>query len=88
MLWNNEIVIISSNFFSIYYKFFLVSLKTGVWEYIESTRDLVRDLERRVRLAKANVENMCTLMAGWCKTPLYKRKEEKKESLLHLEVRS
>ena len=63
-------------------------LHAGAWEYIESTRDLVRDLERRVRLAKANVENMCTLMAGWCKTPLYKRKEEKKESLLHLEVSS
>ena len=44
------------------------------------------DLERRVRLAKANVENMCTLMAGWSKTPLYKRKEDKKESLLNLEV--
>ena len=59
---------------------------TGVWEYIELTRDLVRDLERRVRLAKANVENMCTLMAGWSKTPLYKRKGDKKESLLSLEV--
>ena len=60
---------------------------TGVWEYIESTRDLVRDLERRVRLAKANVDNICTLMAGWSKSPLYKRKEDKKESLLNLEVR-
>ena len=59
---------------------------TGVWEYIEATRDLVRDLERRVRLAKANVDNMCTIMAGWCKTPLYKRKGDKKESLLNLEV--
>ena len=58
----------------------------GVWEYIEATRDLVRDLERRVRLAKANVDNICTIMAGWCKTPLYKRKGDKKESLLNLEV--
>ena len=58
---------------------------TGVWEYIESTRDLVRDLERRVRLAKANVDNMSTLMAGWCKS-LYRRKGDKKESLLNLEV--
>ena len=46
----------------------------------------MRDLERRVRLAKANVENMCTLMAGWSKSPLYKRKGDKKESLLSLEV--
>ena len=46
----------------------------------------MRDLERRVRLAKANVENMCTLMADWSKTPLYKRKEDKHEPLLNLEV--
>ena len=46
----------------------------------------MRELERRVRLAKANVENMCTLMAGWSKSPLYKRKEDKHEPLLHLEV--
>ena len=59
---------------------------TGVWEYIESTRDLVCDLERRVRLAKANVESMCTLMAGWSKSPLYQRKEDKHEPLLKLEV--
>ena len=39
-----------------------------------------------MRLAKANVDNMCTIMAGWCKTPLYKRKGDKKESFLNLEV--
>ena len=65
----------------------IMHIHAGVWEYIESTRDLVRDLERRVRLAKANVDNICTLMAGWSKSPLYKRKEDKKESLLNLEVR-
>ena len=64
----------------------IILLHTGAWEYIESTRDMVRDLERHVRLAKANVENMCTIMAGWSKTPLYKRKGDKKESLLNLEV--
>ena len=63
-----------------------VIVRAGAWEYIESTRDLVRDLERRVRLAKANVDNMCTLMSGWSNTPLYKRKGDKKESLLNLEV--
>ena len=65
---------------------FSPSSTIGVWEYIEATRDLVCDLERRVRLAKSNVDNMCTIMAGWCKTSLYKRKGDKKESLLHLEV--
>ena len=56
------------------------------WEYIESTRDKVCDLERRVRLSKANVESICTIMANWCKVPLYKRKGDKSYSLLNLEV--
>ena len=48
---------------------------------------MVCDLERRVRLAKANVESIVTLMGSWCQTPLYRRKEDKKElSLLNLEV--
>ena len=58
----------------------------GVWEYIESTRDKVRDLERRVRLAKLNVEQMQTIMKGWSQTPLFSRKEDKKDTLLNLEV--
>ena len=44
------------------------------------------DLEQRVRLAKANVELMHTIMAGWSHTPLYQRKEDKKDTLLNLEV--
>lgn len=46
----------------------------------------MRDLERRVRLAKANVEAMSFIMAGWSKVPLYKRKGDKKDSFLNLEV--
>ena len=50
---------------------------------------MVCDLERRVRLAKGNVESIITLMGGWCQSPLYRRREDKKEqSLLNLEVRS
>ena len=60
---------------------------SGAWEYIESTRDIVRDLEKRVRLAKTNVEAMCNIMAKWCESPLYQRKGGKKDSLLNLEVR-
>ncbi|XP_064397591.1 dynein beta chain, ciliary-like isoform X3 [Halichondria panicea] len=59
----------------------------GVWEYIQETRDVVRDLEQRVRLSKANVELMRTIMAGWSQTPLYQRKEDKKDTLLYLEDR-
>jgi dynein heavy chain len=61
---------------------------TGAWEYIEATRNIVCDMERRVRLAKGNVESMVSVMGGWCQTPLYRRREDKKEqSLLNLEVR-
>lgn len=68
---------------------YLCIYNVGVWEYIEATRDMVCDLERRVRLAKGNVESIITLMGGWCQSPLYRRREDKKEqSLLNLEVRS
>ena len=58
----------------------------GVWEYIEATRDMVRDLEKRVRLAKRNVESISNIMSQWATVPLYQRKEDKKGSLLNLEV--
>ena len=61
-------------------------LCSGAWEYIESTRNMVRDLERCVRLAKVNVETAIDIMAKWCQKPLYQRKEDKKDSLLNLEV--
>ena len=64
----------------------IVHVHVGVWEYIESTRDKVRDLEQRVRLAKANVEQMHTIMNGWSQSPLFRRKEDKKDTLLNLEV--
>lgn len=63
-----------------------ISQLVEAWEYIQLTRDRVCDLERRVRLAKANVEAMCTIMMGWSKTPLYRRKGDKKDSFLNLEV--
>ena len=57
----------------------------GVWEYIESIRDQVRDLEERVRKSKVNVESISTIMATWAQQPLYQRK---KDSLLNLEERA
>ena len=61
---------------------------SGAWEYIEATRDVVRDLEHRVQKAKENVTQMQTIMAEWCAAPLYVRKEGKTASLLNLEVRT
>ena len=57
-----------------------------VWRWIECMREKVCDLERRVRLAKSNVEKITAIMAGWSVSPLYQRKEDKKECLLGLEV--
>ena len=46
----------------------------------------MRDLEKRVRLAKDNVEQIITIMAKWSESPMYLRKGDKKDSLLNLEV--
>ena len=48
---------------------------------------MVRDLEMKVRLSKANVEMMSEIMSKWSETPLYQRKVEKKDCLLNLEER-
>ena len=58
-----------------------------MWEYIESARDLVHDLEIRVQKAKDNVEKLQKIMATWSKTSLFERKEGKNESLLNLDDR-
>lgn len=64
------------------YCYYIIS---GAWGYIEPTRDQVCDLERRVRLAKVNVETMHKIMEEWSHTPLYQRKD-KSSSLLNFEV--
>ena len=58
----------------------------GAWEYIETTRNQVCDLEESVRKAKANVETINKIMEEWSQSPLYQRKEDKNSSLLNLEV--
>ena len=57
-----------------------------VWKYIEGTRDMVRDLEHRVKLAKSNVESVKVILSKWSQKPLYQRKDDKKDCLLNLEV--
>lgn len=59
----------------------------GLWEYIEATRDMVRDLEKRVQKAKDNVEQIVKIMATWSKIPLFERKEGKSEPMLNLDDR-
>ncbi|XP_070581054.1 dynein beta chain, ciliary-like isoform X2 [Ptychodera flava] len=59
----------------------------GIWEYIQTTRDKVHDLQQRVQKAKQNIENIQKIMGEWSKVPLYERKELKDSALLGLDDR-
>ena len=63
------------------------ALLSGLWDYIQETRDKVQDLESRVQKAKSNVEQLQKIMSTWSKCPLFERKEGKNESLLNLDDR-
>ncbi|XP_077869744.1 dynein beta chain, ciliary-like [Saccoglossus kowalevskii] len=56
-------------------------------EYIHETKDLVKDLQKRVESAKFNVDRIKKIMAEWSKTPLFERKELKDSALLGLDDR-
>ena len=58
-----------------------------MWNYIESTREKVHDLETRVQKSKDNVEEIKKIMTTWSKTPLFERKEDKNDILLMLDDR-
>ncbi|BHF75205.1 Dynein heavy chain 9, axonemal [Sparganum proliferum] len=57
------------------------------WRYIESTRDVIKDLKARVVQGQENVEKISALMSTWNKIPLFERKEGKRETLLALDDR-
>uniref|UniRef100_A0A6Q2WZ44 Dynein axonemal heavy chain 17 n=1 Tax=Esox lucius TaxID=8010 RepID=A0A6Q2WZ44_ESOLU len=59
----------------------------GIWEYIQELRDCVSDLERRFQRTKDHVEEIQDCMRAWA-TPLYDRREGKKDTLLSLEDRA
>uniref|UniRef100_A0A8C2C4N6 AAA+ ATPase domain-containing protein n=1 Tax=Cyprinus carpio TaxID=7962 RepID=A0A8C2C4N6_CYPCA len=56
----------------------------GIWEYIQDVREMVHDLEQRLQRTKDNVEEIQTIMKTWT-TPVFERKEGKKDTLLNLE---
>ena len=60
---------------------------SGLWEYIEQTREEVTELETSVQKAKDNVEEIVKLISTWSKTPLFARKEDKYDTLLNLDDR-
>ncbi|VEL06847.1 unnamed protein product [Protopolystoma xenopodis] len=57
------------------------------WNYIQSTRDMTRDLERRVVQTQENIVQIRKIMKSWARAPLFERKEGKREALLGIEER-
>ncbi|NWI20364.1 DYH9 protein, partial [Crypturellus soui] len=56
----------------------------GVWNRISVVMDDVHSLEQRMQKAKDNVEEIQTIIRSWV-SPVFERKDGKKESLLSLE---
>ncbi|XP_043925657.1 dynein axonemal heavy chain 9 [Protopterus annectens] len=61
--------------------------KEAVWDYIQTLKDNVHDLEGRVQKAKDNVEEIQNIMKTWV-SPIFERKDGKKDTLLNLDDRS
>ncbi|KAF5404064.1 Dynein heavy chain axonemal [Paragonimus heterotremus] len=57
------------------------------WTYIQTTRDKVNDLQRRVVQTQENVQLIRNIMSSWSKNPLFERKEGKRDTLLSLDDR-
>ena len=51
----------------------LMIFLSGIWEYIEESRDMVHDLEQRTQKAKDNVVKLQGIMETW-KVSLFERK--------------
>uniref|UniRef100_A0A8C4GZ62 Dynein heavy chain 9, axonemal n=1 Tax=Dicentrarchus labrax TaxID=13489 RepID=A0A8C4GZ62_DICLA len=58
-----------------------------IWQYIQEVRDSVCDLESRLQRAKDNVQEIQSCMRSWA-SPLFDRKEGKKDALLSLDDRA
>ncbi|XP_063098488.1 dynein axonemal heavy chain 9 isoform X2 [Cavia porcellus] len=56
----------------------------GIWDYVIPITNGIHDLEQRVQKTKGNVEEIQNIMKSWV-TPIFKRKDGKKECLLSLD---
>lgn len=57
------------------------------WSFISTTKDLVHDLVCRVSRAKENCEAIQSIMTGWSEKAMFRRKDNKRGSLIQLEDR-
>ncbi|TMS22638.1 hypothetical protein E3U43_012903 [Larimichthys crocea] len=58
-----------------------------IWQYIQEVRNSVCDLECRLQRTKDNVDEIQSCMRSWA-SPMFDRKEGKKDTLLSLEDRA
>ncbi|XP_061561508.1 dynein heavy chain 9, axonemal isoform X3 [Phycodurus eques] len=58
----------------------------GIWQYIQELRDCICDLESRLQKTKDNVDEIQNCIKSWA-SPLFDRKEGKKDTLLSLDDR-
>ncbi|XP_053270380.1 dynein axonemal heavy chain 9-like [Pleuronectes platessa] len=59
----------------------------GISQYIQKVQSSVCDLESRLQRTKDNVNQIQSCMRSWA-TPMFNRKEDKKDALLNLEDRA
>ncbi len=59
----------------------------GIGDYINEIRKKVSDLETRLQKSKLNIEKIQALMNTWKDTPLFRRTEIAKSTLLQLDDR-
>ncbi|XP_042635783.1 dynein axonemal heavy chain 17 [Catharus ustulatus] len=57
----------------------------GVMDYIQEMRESLHDLQKRVQMAKMNLQNITQLMENCSDTPLFGRKETKETAFLDLD---
>lgn len=57
-------------------------------EYIQNLFDLVGNLEKRVQKTQDNVNTMKNVTAAWLKSPVFERKDGRKDTLLCLEEKA
>nr|CAB3238531.1 dynein beta chain, ciliary-like [Phallusia mammillata] len=57
------------------------------WDYIRNCHEVVSNLESRVQKSKDNINKIHEIMDKWSEVPLFERKDDKRDILLHLEDR-
>ncbi|XP_049809049.1 dynein beta chain, ciliary [Schistocerca nitens] len=58
-----------------------------LWEYIEKLHGLVHNLEKRLQRTQDNVERMRAVLAPWSRSPVFTRRDGRKDALLSLDDR-